>query len=579
MGISKQYTNNTKRSKAKEISCNFGRNKTLKCWNCPTDDMASAADPEEALRSTSAKANYQRLSRLLMCGGLSLLREKFDSFHSPADLPIKLSDPAVQALLRSAKLTTPQWNSLYPSPGVYGKSTDFDITLTFRLLRTICNLTPPPVTEWDKLPGSTDHSLEADLARVKYYRNEVYAHSKTMEMSDAEFVILWREISQALLRIAASISPAKRDDWREVIDKFLHDPLTPAEERYVEELHQWYKQDMDVKDAMEHLQLEVRDLREDMRQAVLVIVNTVERLMQGGIVINFTPCAQVPQATGGSAGVCTVPIAPRDGQEAGETQGNQQNLPTERQIWNVILNSVYSFFQYLRNKLNVLVRGHDLGSLLITVECSSMQILKGLWKDYRSGHLNEVAQETLVTAEVLEKLGLTEVKIKTFISEEEYKKGKQIFIEKPVPSQQTHVLEGQAAREPQGSAGSGSTLGEVATPSGGSRTSRRVKAKSKKMPALQPLFSLSTKEGIAHVLPSPPINQPLTSPTGDPCAQVFVLFEKVKERERLYFDVTVGKLVMSKPDNTGDKVIAIDMNTVGSGGFFCLFFWLCFNSI
>ena len=32
--------------------------------------------------------------------------------------------------------------SLYPSQGVYGNSTDFDISLIFKLLRTICNLTP-----------------------------------------------------------------------------------------------------------------------------------------------------------------------------------------------------------------------------------------------------------------------------------------------------------------------------------------------------------------------------------------------------------------------------------------------------
>ena len=40
-----------------------------------------------------------------------------------------------------------------------------------------------------------------------------------------------------------------------------------------------------------------------------------------------------------------------------------------------------------------------------------------------------MAQESLITAEVLEKLGLTEIKLKVFISEEEYERGKQIFRE------------------------------------------------------------------------------------------------------------------------------------------------------
>jgi hypothetical protein len=81
------------------------------------DDMASLADAEDALRSTTAKANFQRLTRLLMCGGLGLLRETFDSIHSPADLPLRLSDPAIRTQLRGARLTQPQWSALYPSPG------------------------------------------------------------------------------------------------------------------------------------------------------------------------------------------------------------------------------------------------------------------------------------------------------------------------------------------------------------------------------------------------------------------------------------------------------------------------------
>ena len=159
----------------------------------------------------------------------------------------------------------------------------------------------------------------------------------------------------------------------------------------------------------------------------MLIISTIESIVQGGMVV--TPCTQ---AAVGSEGRCIVLIAPEQEQTAGEIAGNRQNIPAEIDIWNVILsfkNSFALFLRYLGEKLNVTVQHHDLGSLLITVECSSLQILEGLWKDYSSGHLNEVAQETLVTAEVLEKLDLTEVRLKTFISEEEYKKGKKIFME------------------------------------------------------------------------------------------------------------------------------------------------------
>ena len=64
---------------------------------------------------------------------------------------------------------------------------------------------------------------------------------------------------------------------------------------------------------------------------------------------------------------------------------------------------------------------------MITVKCSSLQILEGLWKVYKSGYLDQVVQETLVTHEVLDILGIDEVKLIVSISEQEYERGKQIF--------------------------------------------------------------------------------------------------------------------------------------------------------
>ena len=146
----------------------------------------------------------------------------------------------------------------------------------------------------------------------------------------------------------------------------------------------------------------------------------------------------MPQAAGRTEGTCIAPIAPDQEQAAGEESlqveipENHQHLPTDIEIWNVLLSfkdSFGLFLRYLRGKLNVHVRRLDVGSLLITVECSSLQILEALWEDYSSGYLSQVAQETLITSEVLEKLELTEVKLKTFISEEEYEKVKQVFMD------------------------------------------------------------------------------------------------------------------------------------------------------
>ena len=132
--------------------------------------------------------------------------------------------------------------------------------------------------------------------------------------------------------------------------------------------------------------------------AILRLVNTFERIAQFGLV-----------------------AAPY------EMQDNQQEIPAEVDMWNVIMSFEDSFrvlFRYVRNKLNAIVEHVELGSLSITVRCSSLQILEGLWEDYISGHLNQVVQETLVTHEVLEILDLDDLKLKVFISEDEYEKGK-----------------------------------------------------------------------------------------------------------------------------------------------------------
>ena len=399
-----------------------------------TGSSPSAAD--EALSTTDEKAIFQRLTRLLMRGGLALLREVFDSIHPPANLPAVLSNPGMktqlQTLRRNKVLTHPEWNCLYnPSgPGTYGKSTDFDISLLCKLLRAICSLTPP-ATGWDILPNSIDHSLEADLVRIKFYRNKIYGHNHSMEISNADFEKLWMEISEALLRIASRISSAKRDEWKKSIEKFFHEPLTPDAKKCVDELRLWYLMDIETKDKLEKLdeKMEQMEIRHEQRHMEILIL--LESLKANGPVASSSP--QVESAQLPSEGLETrIPIPPE--QPSAESASSlststqlqalsQQNRPIILDFWYVVYSfksSLNLFISYLKMKLGVDVEDYRLGSLVLTVSCSSLEVLEALWKEYRTGHLNKVVQATLVTAEVLEKLDLNEVKLRTLISEEDY---------------------------------------------------------------------------------------------------------------------------------------------------------------
>ncbi len=88
------------------------------------------------------------------------------------------------------------------------------------------------------------------------------------------------------------------------------------------------------------------------------------------------------------------------------------------------------FITYLRDVRNVLVLDAQQGSLIITLECSSLDILEGLWEDYKSDHLNEMAQKCLVTEEVLKEFGLIAVKMRTTIPVKEYIACRQYFIQR-----------------------------------------------------------------------------------------------------------------------------------------------------
>lgn len=238
--------------------------------------MAAASDPFEVFHSTTGKANFHRVTRLLISGGTTLLRETFDRIYPPSCLPAILKNPTTEKQLRSAKLSKPQWDCLYPTPGVYGQSTDFDVTLLFRLLRTICNLTPP-MLGWDALPAPTDRSLPDDLARIKYYRNSIYGHvNQNMEITDDAFPRLWREISGALVRIAGHISHAKKMEWQKAIDDFLADPLTAEDERNIQELLRWYENDTDVKKSM----MELKNATQEGMERLEILLQGIQEVLE-----------------------------------------------------------------------------------------------------------------------------------------------------------------------------------------------------------------------------------------------------------------------------------------------------------
>ena len=177
--------------------------------------MASAPTLAPSNKETT---NYARLCRLLVDGGTKALRYTFDKFHSPANLfNVLKAGSAEHSTLQSIRkrkiINATQWGKLYPSPPSSVTSKDFDITLLLVLLRNICCLAAP-ATGWDSLPPASDTSVEAIIARVKYYRNSVYGHASQASVDDPTFNSLWQDISAALVALgvdAAAITKLKTE--------------------------------------------------------------------------------------------------------------------------------------------------------------------------------------------------------------------------------------------------------------------------------------------------------------------------------------------------------------------------------
>ena len=189
------------------------------------------------LVSSPEKTNGAKLSRLLIDGGTTVLRNVFDRHHPPANLAADLntSYSILDNLLRRRILNGHQWEKLFPPAGGVPNSNTFDITLLFLLLIEICGLSPPP-SGWHTKPPPGDPSLEANLARIKYYRNVLYGHVTTTGIDAAAFQSLWLEISAVL--VALGLDQAE-------IDRLKTEHC--GEEDYLDVLFDWASREEDIK--------------------------------------------------------------------------------------------------------------------------------------------------------------------------------------------------------------------------------------------------------------------------------------------------------------------------------------------
>ena len=215
--------------------------------------MAAAAP--SPLASSEEKTNGAKLSRLLIDGGTTVLKNVFNRHHPPANLAADLNAnySTLDNLLRRRVLHVPQWNKLFPPGGTMPDSNTFDITLLFLLLTKICGLSPPP-TGWHTKPPASDNSDEANLARVKHFRNVLYGHVTSTGVDTHSFSVLWQEISPVLVALGLQQSE---------IDRLKAE--RGGEEDYLKALRDWADSEEDIKTQLK----DVCQAQKDIKQTLL----------------------------------------------------------------------------------------------------------------------------------------------------------------------------------------------------------------------------------------------------------------------------------------------------------------------
>ena len=180
--------------------------------------------------------NGTRLARLLIDGGTHVLRKFFHSIYPPATLQHVLNNNRTK-LLRRVKFVD-QWEQLFPSSGDPPDPETFDITLLHLLIREICHLTAP-LTGWHTMPAEDDESVEANITRIKCFRNKL-CHKFSTGIANDEFQEKWRQISSSLEAVEVYA-------FRRRIERLKNDPIDhDIQSRVEEQVNQWEELDNEL---------------------------------------------------------------------------------------------------------------------------------------------------------------------------------------------------------------------------------------------------------------------------------------------------------------------------------------------
>ena len=117
---------------------------------------------------------------------------------------LKKNSTKLKQLKSKLVICDDDWEMLFPATGDPPNADKFEIALLHLLIREFSNL-PTPAKGWHKVPDETDDTIQADIARIECFKNELSRRSFTA-ISESEFEEKWSKISSSLERIHVYIN-------------------------------------------------------------------------------------------------------------------------------------------------------------------------------------------------------------------------------------------------------------------------------------------------------------------------------------------------------------------------------------
>ena len=212
--------------------------------------------------------NGLRLAYVLCNITTKVCRDLFHDAHGYSRKPenlykeLKKHEFVLRKLRRRNILQQTQFDLLLPTDQKKTNSEAWDITLLTCLFRNI--IFPNSQLAGDELPDENDRSEEANLIRIRYYRNNLFAHNPVIALSNNQFHTMWSAIERVMIELGPSVKPLIDEAKSMSLDPKLAQKLSTMLSRVIvieESLDEYHREVAGIKQHMENTGKEVSDIK------------------------------------------------------------------------------------------------------------------------------------------------------------------------------------------------------------------------------------------------------------------------------------------------------------------------------